>query len=47
MNVEQNNEPHKKEAFPEDSTRIQLKHEETYLKRKERIDQQIKELSAK
>lgn len=36
-----------KEAFPEDSTRIQLKHEETYLKRKERIDQQIKELSAK
>lgn len=34
------------EVFPEESTRIQLKHAEVYLRRKEKIDQQIKELEA-
>lgn len=35
------------EAFPDDAKRIELKHEDTYLKRKENIDKQIKELSEK
>ncbi len=32
------------EAFPDDAKRIELKHEETYLKRKESIEKQIKEI---
>jgi len=31
-----------KEAYNDDSLKIELKHEETYLKRKEKIDEQIK-----
>ena len=34
-----------KESYPDKTTRIELKHEDTYLKRKERIDEQIKSLS--
>lgn len=34
-----------KESYPDETTRIELKHEDTYLKRKERIDEQIKTLS--
>jgi ParB family chromosome partitioning protein len=34
-----------KESYPDETTRIELKHEDTYLKRKERIDEQIKSLS--
>lgn len=34
-----------KEAYPEEAIKIELKHEDTYLKRKESIDQKIKELS--
>jgi len=34
-----------KESYPDETTRIELKHEDTYLKRKERIDEQIKILS--
>lgn len=33
------------EAFPDDAKRIELKHEDTYLKRKENIDKQIKDLT--
>ncbi len=36
-----------REAFAEDAARIELKHEETYLKRKESIEQKIKELTEK
>lgn len=36
-----------KEVYPEDAIKIELKHEDTYLKRKENIDKQIKELSEK
>lgn len=35
------------EVFPEDTARIELKHEETYLKRKESLEQKIKELTEK
>lgn len=34
-----------REVFAEDAARIELKHEETYLKRKESIEQKIKELT--
>ena len=34
-----------KEVFNDDTLKIELKHEDTYLKRKENIDKQIKELS--
>ena len=34
-----------KEAYSDEATKIELKHEETYLKRKEKIDEQIKSLS--
>ena len=33
------------EVFPDDAKRIELKHEDTYLKRKENIDKQIKDLT--
>jgi len=34
-----------REAFAGDAARIEVKHEEAYLKRKESIEQKIKELS--
>jgi ParB family chromosome partitioning protein len=34
-----------KEAYPDEAIKIELKHEDAYLKKKENIDKQIKELS--